>query len=212
MKILIISPPRSGSTSLFNGLYKTLNNFKGFCEPFNLGSESLGNSNKEYSLDYPNLLVKILTWDLLFSRPFPLYFMDLLFSKNFVSFDSLMPYILENLKQYLSNFNKIILLKRKNEIESAKSMAYSIRNEYHLPYSYDGTKYDYSEDLNFIVNHNNIIKTLSNKLNIPITYYEDLFTGNKDNIKNFIHINQLPISNFENFYSYLDPKNRYRQN
>jgi hypothetical protein len=212
MKILIISSPRSGSTSLFNGLYKSLYNFKGFCEPFNPNSESLGNLNKEYSLTYPNLLVKILPWDLLYSQPLPIYFLNLFFSKNYVSFDALLPYILENLIKYSSNFDKIILLRRKNEIESSKSTIYSNNNEYHNLYFYDNIKYDYSEDLNFVVNNNLIIKNLSNELNISITYYEDLFTGNKDNIKNFISANQLPISSFENFYSYLDPKNRYRKN
>ena len=212
MKTLIISPPRSGSTSLFLGLHKSIKGCKGFCEPFNPINEPFGDLKSEYSLDYNNLLVKLLPWDLLYSHPLPLRFIDLVFTKNFVSFDILLPYILEGLVKYSSNFDKVILLRRKNEIESAKSTTHASSNGYHIPYSYDSTKYDYSKDLNFVVNNNNIIKNLSSILNIPITYYEDLFIGNKNNIKNFIDINQLPISNFENFYSYLDPKNRYRQN
>ena len=213
MKILIISAPRAGSTSLFNGLYKSLHNFKGFCEPFNGGNESLGNSNKEYSLNYSNLLVKLLPWTYFNSKPLPIYFTHSLFQHNYLPFSTFLHYLIEDLIKYSSNFNKIILLRRKNEIESAKSMAYaSSNNEYHIPYFYDNTKYDYNEDLNFILNSNKAIENLSNKLNIPITYYEDLFTGNKDNIKDFVLQNQLPISNFEDFYFYLNPKNRYRQN
>ena len=213
MKILIISTPRSGSTALFNGIFKSLNNYKGFCEPSNLQSESLGNPIKDYSLNYPNLIVKILTWDVFYSRPLPLNTIDLLFANNFVSLDNVMPSILEDLVNYSSDFNKVILLRRKNEIESAKSSRHaSLESKYHNPYFYNNTKYDYSENLNFIVNHNKIIHNLSNILKIPITYYEDLFQGSKSNINNFLTQNNIQLDNINTFYEYLNPKNRYRQN
>jgi hypothetical protein len=213
MKILILATPRSGSTTLFNALYKTLNNYKGFCEPFNNESKSLGDPNNEYSLNHNNLLVKILFWDIMHIIPLSNILLLSIISQGFLSFNKLFPYIVNNLISYSSNFDKIILLKRENEIESAKSMAYATsQRSFHSPYTYNNNKFNYSKWLNFIVNSNNIMQHLSQNLKIPLTYYEDLFQNDTLKIQSFLNQNQIEINDFQLFCNMLNSKNRYRQN
>jgi hypothetical protein len=214
MKILIISSPRSGSTTLFNALYKCLPNYKGFCEPFNAGDESLGNSYKEYSLNYSNLIVKVLPWDLLISNRLEYFeIIDQFFQTNTYSLDIVKSKALLNLKNYSSNFDQIILLTRKNKISQAQSYTFaSTTHLYHTTYEYNQDFQDLTRGFTFIQNHDDILFSLSQKLNLSITYYEDLFQGNKSNIKNFLNQNNIQLNNENVFYEYLNPKNRYRQN
>ena len=214
MKILIISSPRSGSTTLFNALYKCLSNYKGFCEPFNAGDESLGNSYKEYSLNYSNLIVKVLPWDLLISNRLEYFeIIDQFFQTNTYSLDIVKSKALLNLKNYSSNFDQIILLTRKNKISQAQSYTFaSTTHLYHTTYEYNQDFQDLTRGFTFIQNHDDILFSLSQKLNLSITYYEDLFQGNKSNIKNFLNQNNIQLNNENVFYEYLNPKNRYRQN
>jgi hypothetical protein len=213
MKILIISTPRSGSTTLFNGLYKSLNNYKGFCEPFNLNSESKGDSIKEYSLNYSNLLIKVLPWDLLLSNKSEYFgLIDHLFQTNNYSLDMVKSRALLNLKNYSSNFDQIILLTRRNKLLQAQSYSFASLNQlYHTTYKYNQDFQDLARSFTFIKNHDDILLKLSIKLDIPITYYEDLFQGDKNNINNFLTQNNIQVDNINTFYEYLDPKNRYRQ-
>jgi hypothetical protein len=213
MKILIIGNFRSGSTTLFNAFYKSMDGHKGFSEPFNFIEDKFGDPKSTYSLNYPNLIVKILFWDLLYSKPLPFTFINKTLVNNFLTFNDLIPYIIDDLSQYSLNFDRTIIIKRQNEIESAKSLSASSKNrQFHSPYTYDNTQHDYSISLNSIVTGNNILQGLSTNLNIPLTYYEDIYSGNIIKIEEFLEKKQIKVDNFNLFCEILNPKYRYRQN
>ena len=202
MKILIISSARSGSTSLFKAFQNTLPNHIGFCEPFNNASDPP--PTNPYHLNYKNLIVKFL------SNQVPINCYGF-FNKGAVYKESINFFI----KNIIPNFEKVVLLTRLDDYKSIESFNFSAKHQkWHDPYK-PQTKI-LPEDIPVLLDHlmhsKSIIYGLSNILNIPITYYEDLFTGNKDNIYKFLTKNQIEVSNFEKFYSYLDPKKRYRQN
>ena len=82
-------------------------------------------------------------------------------------------------------FDEIILLSRKNLTECAESHAYqtyfSKTKNYNSnnPYLYEDTPpHIFELCYNDIIKWNNDLCELSNKLNISITYYEDLFNPN----------------------------------
>ena len=99
-------------------------------------------------------------------------------------------------------FDEIILLSRKNILECAESHAYqtyfSKTKNYNSnnPYYYEQVPADIFElCYNDVLKWNNDLKQLSDKLNIPITYYEDIYNinhsdrlrkGNKSNIKKLL--------------------------
>ena len=99
-------------------------------------------------------------------------------------------------------FDEIILLSRKNILECAESHAYqtyfSKTKNYNSnnPYYYEQVPADIFElCYNDVLKWNNDLKQLSDKLNIPITYYEDIYNinhsdrlrkGSKSNIKKLL--------------------------
>lgn len=148
MKILIISLPRTGSTSLLKDYAKKYN-LKPFSEPFSIYS------NDNYNFEDNSIVKSII-------------------SQKSIDF----------YKEYSKNFNKVILLSRKNLKECAESMAYL---NYYLDKGFSHDK-EYSwkptpnlpETINYIKDCNKSLKILSEYLNIPISYYEDLFNPNSD--------------------------------
>ena len=210
MKILILGNLRSGSTTLFNALYKSMEGYKGFCEPYNPSETRFGDSKSTYSLEYSNLIVKILPWDL--HSDYSFFVVDNAFQNNMSSVDFIKSFIINSLNNYVINFDKVILLNRKNKLEQAQSYSFASRNNlYHNNYEYDDNFQDLSRSFNLIKNHDDILDYLSNNWKIPLIYYEDLFLGNTDNINNFVKNYNLPIKDFKILYEYLNPKNRYRQ-
>lgn len=209
MKILILANLRSGSTTLFNALYKSMKGYKGFCEPWNPSETKFGDSKSTYSLEYPNLIVKILPWDLYFNYSFKI--IDDSFQSNIISVNYVKSCIINSLNDYVINFDKVILLNRKNKLEQAQSNSFAARNNlFHNNYEYDDFQ-DLSRSFNLIKNHDDILDYLSNSWKIPLIYYEDLFLGNTNNIDNFVKNYDLPVKDFKILYEYLNPKNRYRQ-
>lgn len=88
-----------------------------------------------------------------------------------------------------ATFDKVILLSRKNLTDCAESLAFF---DY---YKGNGFKYDskytwkptpnFEKSLEFIKELDDMIVKLSNELNIPITYYEDIFDSHsKDRLRN----------------------------
>jgi len=85
-------------------------------------------------------------------------------------------------------FDSVILLSRKNVLENAQSHSYS--TYFSRTKNYNSNKQYYYEDTpthifelcyNNIIKWNEDLKELSNKLNIPITYYEDIYDSNDIN-------------------------------
>ena len=211
MKILIIASPRSGSTTLFNALYKSLDNYKGFCEPFNSKSESLGDPINEYSLNYDNLIVKLLSIDFRHLQNFQIELIGNLYAHNYIDIESIKDFYLPIVKNYTSFFDKIVFLTRENQQEASQSFSYSATTgEYHKKYNYDNEYFDFRSK-NIIKNHSKMVEYFSKSLNIPLFFYEDLFNNTKS-LLDFLDYYQFPIKNLDNFLEYFKSKYRYRQN
>ena len=82
-------------------------------------------------------------------------------------------------------FDSVILLSRKNVLENTQSHAYS--TYFSKTKNYNSNYHYYYEDVptdlfelcyNNVIKWNEDLKELSTKLNIPITYYEDIYDMN----------------------------------
>lgn len=202
MKILIVSTARSGSTSLLKSFSNSFSHCLEFDEPLNSGTPKT--HNYPFHLEYNNMIVKFLSNQI----PSNCY--------NFLDKDKIYIKALKFFtEEVIPKFQKIILLTRLDDYKAIESYYFaSSTQNWHSHYSLK-TKIPY-EIIPNLLNHfiftKSIIYGLSNTLNIPITYYEDLFNGNKIKVKEFLNLNQLDIPNFNQFYSYLDPRKKYRQN
>lgn len=156
-KILIIHLPRTGSTTLMDNISKE-ENVPYIFEPFD-------NSGRyKYIKNQIRHVVKS-----------PIYHKSVDFYLEFIN-----------------EFDKVILLSRKDLKQCAESWAYLSEHGLHnSPNKIKGfnsvEKYFYIPTDNFekyykqIVEWDTNIKFISNKTNIPITYYEDIFDiSNKD--------------------------------
>lgn len=167
MKILIISLPRTGSTNLMRDLSRK-HKIKSVFEPFD------GSDRESYNMNMKNIVLKTIVEQ----QP----------NKD-------LPY-LDFIKDLISQFDQTILLSRRNLNECAQSHAYFVYNRgngftSNSEYFWEPTPID---DLCFrnITKWNGILEKLSNDLEIPITYYEDIYDtkapnrlrkGNKEEIK-----------------------------
>ena len=220
MKILIVSSGRSGSSNLFKGFYKSLNSCKGYYEPGNPDCSTWYN-NAEQKIDFQsqNLITKILSHQWLpineefqYNNVFEEFY-----NNSFFSFSNL--YLPQKLNKFYNiffpHFDNVILLTRKNEINTAKSWAHVFQNKLigedaHKSYLPTPSS-SYLEYIPLVRNYNDLIYNISINYNIPITYYEDIFTEDKNKIQNFLDLNGIKLDNPTNFYKILNPKNRYKQ-
>lgn len=143
MRILIISLPRTGSTSLLKR-YVEKYKLDRFDEPFS----SLG--NREYNLEDGSAVKTII-------------------SHKSVEFYS----------EYSTHFNEVILLSRKDLKACAESMAFL---SYNIDKGYKHNRdytWEYTPNLEstkvYIQECSKDLEKLSENINIPITYYEDIF-------------------------------------
>lgn len=151
MKILIISLPRTGSTSFLKKICKEYN-LKEIHEPFN---EEMGNLEKYKNYDFSNesnIGVKT-----------HINHMDIDF------------YV-----KYSKIFDKIFLLSRKNLKECAESLSYAnYTNKYITDYIWFKTP-NFNRTIEFVNNIDNDLKTLSKLIDVDIIYYEDVFDINSN--------------------------------
>ena len=154
MSILIIALPRTGSTELGTRL-SVENKLKYEFEPFNPLEKLL----KYESKNYKNALIKTMV----FHTPI------------FVDEVDRLKWLLNISK----DFKKIILLSRKDLIavtESWSFLLYETKNGFKSTYPYVWKKTpNYDEQFEFIQNCQKELEYLSKELNIPITYYEDIY-------------------------------------
>jgi len=194
MKILIIGTSRSGTTSLRRAFkdqdYHTIG------EPFN----ELVTGDREYPLhelsQYKNLCVKTLCDQI--PKNLDINFLDFitLFSKE---------------------FNKIILLDRKNFIEHHKSFVHMhwrlSRNEsVHQSWEQSLIPEKFEKNHNYHCRHKHLdlqkeqIGEISDILNIPITWYEDLYGNDRETSLEIINNWNIDDINSVELNKYLDPK------
>ena len=219
MKILIIGLARSGTTSLMQGLKNSMNDSIFLFETFNRSSpQYIGLKGFTSHLEYlnsfsnsKNLIEKVIIGDPLSNiHNIPLF-------ANFPT-EQLSKYIdishftIYFYLEYIKSFNRIILMSRKNLKESVESFTNSLSTGNFFE------TYKYNPNLNLIPyttlfnSFNLVLEKLSSVTNIPITYYEDLYTGNEEDIQKFLIKNNIQVDNFEKLYECLHPKNKLRQN
>lgn len=153
MKILIISLPRTGSSSL---LYKLANEYKlkPIFEPFHDGTNTY--RDQVYNVNEDDVIVKTIIFH----------------HKN-------------NL-DLCKEFDKIILLTRKDLIACSESYAYFVKNvgknfKSYYEYVYENVnEFEFKKACDFIKKCNDDLNILSEKLNTPLTYYEDIFNKDSD--------------------------------
>jgi hypothetical protein len=187
MRIAIISHYRSGSTMFCRWLSLELGYYL-IIEPYNI--DESWNKNREHNtqqaLQLENVVVKYL----------------------YNQFNTSM-----EIESVLNSFDKIILLIRQNDKESAISAVYANENKkFHNTYFIDDRWIDNHIDLieNEIINLNilkNKIKNISNGL---LVTYENIFEEkiDIDKIKNYIGLDMFK----HNHMHVLDNKYRYKNN
>lgn len=202
MKILILSSGRAGSTSLYQGLVKGINNSLGCWEVFVNHPPYYINDKNSLRLHINNInnqsKHKVIIEKNLIFQPYTLY----------------PSYTVNFYKNYIKNFDQVILLIRNNVQDLAESLAYSRHNDkWHFPYT---NNFNFSKDFlekqcNFALHYNYLLKNLAYLTNLPLIKYENLFSGNKEYIKNFLKNYNIKMDNINDLYEALNPKNRYRQ-
>jgi hypothetical protein len=199
MKILIISAPRCGSTSLAKNLKDTLDYTQILYEPYLQSSLSIRTFENEYPIKLSkNSIVKTMTYQVASQYGKP---------KDFVSFIS----------EWKEEFDKIILLSRKNKQEHFESWVNLVEKQKVGISVYE--KWSISEIESKLKNHNidemkphrDVIEELSNLLNIPITYYEELY--GEDRIQSLEVITKWGLELDSNKLNELsNPKFKLKQN
>lgn len=158
MSILIIALPRTGSSELVRRL-STKHKLKKVFEPFN---PSAGLPPID---DFKNIALKTIIFHL------PYYVNE----KDRINW----------LIELTSKFDEVLLLTRRNLIDCAESWSYLMWKEKeksfksNQSYLWEKTP-NYDEELKNILKWDEELKVISNTLNIPITYYEDIYDSNDD--------------------------------
>jgi hypothetical protein len=151
MKILLISLPRTGSTSLLNIISKE-KKLISICEPFN---EKNGNLEiyKNYNWENVNNICV----------------------KTHINHKSIKFYL-----KYIKFFDEVILLSRRNLTECGQSLAHASYFENFVEkYDWINTP-NLNENIKFIIKFNEELIKLSNIINVKIIYYEDIFDINSN--------------------------------
>lgn len=199
-KILILGPGRSGTTSLSRGISSVLN-LRYINEPWNYREDT------DTQIKYPD---DIGTYGLIkcLINQVPFQFRE---HKNGFEFNP--NRIVDFNLDLQKHFDYIILLSRRDRLEVAKSTAYQRKfgtpatwhQEYVIP---DENALDIKMEVTNAFC--DIAERVSEVTGIPITWYEDLYSGDKKLIKKVIDIWGFNVD-LESLYPYIDPKNRYRK-
>ena len=188
MKILIIAIGRSGSTALTT-LFGRILDYTTYYEPFNFKSAA--------SQIFPNTLPSNCVVKTISDQK----------PKDVVD-------ILDFYTKYVNEYDRVILLSRKDKQLVYESIlhrvTYFFNRDWHTPYIYQELP-ENKEIREYVKNESNLIESLSDILNIPITWYEDIYSGNIDLVKREITKWNIDSINYENTLEYLNPKNKYRK-
>lgn len=158
MRVLIISLPRTGSNSLMKQ-YSEKYNLKMFGEPYNQINQNLWSEN---DLNCDNIVVKTIIHQ---TPNNELNYIQFWINKS-------------------KEFDKVILLSRKNLKECAESLSFLDYNEkygfkYNEKYEWYLTP-NYQKWYEYLLSINEDLLTLGKLLNIEITYYEDIYDLNSN--------------------------------
>lgn len=199
MKTLILGISRSGTTSLRRGFAEQ--NFLTIGEPFN----ELITGNRNYPLEELSSDSDICVKTLCDQVP-----------KNIdLSFDDF-------IKLFVKDFDKIILLDRKNNTEHEESFLHlhwriSKNENTHVEWTGDIVPSDFRDNFYHHKHHTHLylqkeqLKKVSNFTNTDITWYEDLYGTDRN--KSLEIINNWNIENLDSnkLNDYLHPKNKLKK-
>ena len=186
MKILILYTPRSGTNSIASYFLKQNTNYEYFNQPFSqYEEEGIRYATYEQCLKYDNVLVKS----------------DI---SNFVRLNI-------SVEQLLLDFDKVLLISRKNKKEQSISLIIATTRHNFLdkskrPYFTGGINDDTIENVIKQFEGWQIILEKYSDINIPLFYYEDLYYDNFSKLFEFLEIKYLE----EDYKSILDIKNKYK--
>ena len=191
MKIILISTPRSGSTSLMMGLSESLG-LKYYFQPFN----HLAWKGIPQSIEYHNCIVKTMI-------------------------DEIPDKLADCVKFYIDfckKFDKVILLSRKDLISCAESLGYNLKhyNNYdksdywHKEYFYNNREIDIDSHVNYLKKINDKLIEFSEEINLPIDYYEEIFSGDMNSIEYFTKKHNL-ICDVDILRNHINPINKLRK-
>ena len=198
MKILILGISRSGTTSLRRGFAQQ--NYKTIGEPFN----ELVTGNRNYPLEELSNDIDICVKTLCNQIP----------NNLDISFDDF-------IKKFIKEFDKIILLDRKNNIEHEESFVHmywrlSINQPAHTKWNSGVVPNDFKEnfykdgEMNRLYLQKEQLKKISNYINTPITWYEELY--DEDRIQSLEVITKWGLDLDSNTLNeYLNPKHKLKQ-
>lgn len=192
MKILLLYVPRSGSTSILRYFKSIKPEYYVVNQPW---SELIAELTKSNMIRYD----------------------DLIKNENIFIKSDIGSFIKENinLESVKSDFDKIIILDRKDKEKQMESLIHAKQNNSFL----ESNKYWFDCNSNYTIEDNEIIKSekgitelknqipiLTKILNAKLYYYEDLFFGDFSDILDYLEMDY----NVEYFNLYLDKKNKYR--
>lgn len=188
MKVLIISLPRTGSTTLMKALGSILN---------------LETVNEPFYKDNPNL------------QTYPLKQKNNFIEKSHINHkpSNISKSSFNFFCNYYKEFDKVILLGRKDLDAITESFIQGIdTGNFHNPYTIPkGKKFknfkEHRQSAEYWVD--TIIK-FSQKTNIPITWYEDVYSGEERLIIETTKNWNLDID-LKLLYPFIDPKHKYRK-
>jgi hypothetical protein len=185
MKILILYTPRSGTNSISDYFLRQNSNYEYFNQPFSSYKE-LGIKKMPYEecIKYENVLVK----------------------SDIESFSSLKI----NKKKIINDFDKVLLLSRKNKREQAISCIVADFNKNYLDktkrkYYLDGIDKEEIEHFETIFKYFDSILYEFEDTRFRFFYYEDLFYGDFSELFNYLNLNHID----EDFKNILDKRNKY---
>lgn len=122
--------------------------------------------------------------------------------------------VLDFYTNFVNEFDKVILLSRKNKQQVYESIlhrvTYFANKNWHTPYVYEELP-ENSIVREWVERQSNLLESLSKILNIPINWYENIYSGNKELVELEIKEWKIDSINYENSKEYLNPKNKHRR-
>jgi len=118
--------------------------------------------------------------------------------------------MINDLKVNPLDFDKVIILARKDLKAQLESFTFALKNDkWHENYKVNDIEIVKEYYYNFNAMRLNIEK-LSKEINIPITWYEDLYSGNKNLVLDTIKLWNLRLE-YKYLKEFIDPIKKYRK-
>lgn len=191
MKILIIGTHRSGTSNLMMALSEVYN-LKHIPEPWNIELNEYLNRTTEY-FTYPDILNR--------------YGVIKSLVEHYPStFNSSSDFYLDCKK----HFDHIIILGRENRIQLAESKAYAkLNNTWYSTYSIEKNN-TLDLDMDGVNKECIELVKIASLLKLPVTWYEELYSGDMDLINHCVSKWSLGIET-NTISKYLNPKDKLRK-